>query len=56
MSQRELRTAFRLDIADATGIIGNLFRLTRASVFYNFISTRSCVLLPIVSLGIIYRS
>ena len=32
MSQRELRTAFRLDIADATGIIGNLFRLTRASV------------------------
>ena len=32
MSQRELCTAVRQDIADATGIIGNLFRLTRASV------------------------
>ena len=32
MSQRDLRPAVCLGIAGATGIIGNLFRLSRASI------------------------
>ena len=52
MSQRELRTAVPLIIACAAGTIGNLFALLPTSVCNNFISTRSCILFPIISLDI----